>query len=727
MQKILFSVLLLTVIVTLGAQTPNWLNYTCGKEVNCLAEEGNYIWAGTNGGLVKINRYTLGKTFYNPANSGLKGIGINDIGIDSQGNKWIATQFGLNKLSSDGTWSLTLPNYTGPRFNIACLDIDNQDNVWVMGDFDGIFRYSAVTGWSNYDMSSIYPTFNLIWCLDIDGQNNVWAAGSNVLFKFDGIQWIEYADLGLYCGGGYFGVTQIASDQQGTVWLGSNYDGLLKFNGTDWTFFNINNGVIYDDYTSALYCDNANNLWVGTALGGLVKYDGNNWTVYSDYPNAIFPWRVYSILVDAQNHVWTGTEHLYEHNGTDWIAHNTANSPLQKIYQYIIHADGEGKVWLGGNSGLTCIEGQTWTNYNNANSGFPQESAFALDSDSNGKLWCLARDTGYDTLDVVSFDGTNWTVHNSSNSILTSDTYCLTVDNLNRVWLGSGHNSVFCYDGNIWSELTVPISVPWANGIIYIGADSQNNIYAYGYWGLARYNGIEWTVWQYDTIPVPIGNLLDFYIDPQDNVWIGSKAGLAQFNGTSWNHFDPDNSGVPYWYAIGMCRDNLGNLWFRSCDENTDGCLVKYDGTNWTSYYDYDYPLTDSEINDIACDSHNNLWMATDNGITVHNETGIVANEDDIIPTPSQNIYNLAIYPNPFADEAKISFDLPKAEQASLCIYDVKGRLVKRLHNAYTQKGSHSSIWDGTDKSGKQSANGVYFCRLETGSARLTKKLVLIK
>ncbi|MFO7660866.1 MAG: two-component regulator propeller domain-containing protein [Candidatus Cloacimonadaceae bacterium] len=726
MKNILFTLVFLLVIIALCAQTTNWLNYTCGKEVYCLAAENNFIWAGTNGGLVKINRLTSEKTHFNPANSGLRGTEIKAMVIDSQGNKWIATYAGLNRF--DGTnWSIHKPAGFDTYISINCLAIDAQDNIWLGGYLNGLYKYHPGNGWTHFDTINYPYVPYYVNSLAVDSQNNLWMGVYNQVVKFNGTDWIVYNNLDSYAGSYAFDVTQIACDNQVNVWLGSTNDGLLKYNGSGWTFFDINNGVIYNDYTNALYCDSANNLWLGTAFGGLIKYDGTDWTVYSDYPNAIFPWRVYDILVDAQNHIWTGTEHLYEYNGTDWTVHNTANSPLPEIRQYNVHADSQDRIWLGGNSGLTCIAGQTWTNYNNTNSGFPQESAFALDSDSNGKLWCLARDTGYDTLDVVSFDGTNWTVFNSSNSILTGDTFCLTVDNLNRVWLGSGHGTVYKYDGNAWTELTVPITVPWGNGILYIGADSQNNIYAYGYWGLARYNGTQWTVWQYDTIPVPIGNLLDFYLDPQDNVWIGSKAGLAQFNGTTWSYYDPSNSNMPYGFALAMCRDNLGNLWFRSCYEETDGCLVKFDGTTWTSFYSYDYPLTHSEINDIACDSYNNLWMATDNGITVYNETGIVANQDDVLPIVTSDIFRLKVYPNPFGAKANISFDMAKNEHVSLCIYDVKGRLVKRLHNALTQKGSNSSEWDGTDKSGKQSANGIYFCRIETSSGRQMKKLVLIK
>lgn len=726
MKKIFCLSLFITVLLTLGAQAPNWLNYTCGKEVHCQAEEGNFIWAGTNGGLVRINKLTSQKTYYTGANSGLRGLSVTGIGIDSQGNKWISTFAGLHKF--DGTnWSLTKPAEYSTNFNIRALAIDSQDNVWVGGYFFGLYKYNVSTGWTHYE--HVTPDIHIyhVYSLAIDNQDNVWTGSYNRLVKFDGNSWTAYNELYTYTGGIGFDVNFIATDNVGTVWLASDYNGMLKFSGGNWTFFDINNDVIYNEYASALYCDSDNNLWLGATLGSLAKYDGNNWTYYSHYPNSVFPWRVYSILVDSQNHIWTGTEHLYEYNGTDWTMHFTANSPLPEIAQRLIHADNQNNIWLGGSFGLTRISSSVWTNFNSTNSGFPPANAYALDSGPNGNLWCLAYDMSYDSLNVVCFDGTNWTIFNSSNSILTNDIYCLTVDYLNRLWLGTGHGTVVRYDGNAWTELTVPNTIPWATGVIDIGADSQNNIYAFGYWGLARYNGADWTVWQYDVIPVPIGNLLDFYVDNQGNVWIGSKSGLAKFDGTNWSHYNPDNSANPHWFAIAMGSDNLGNLWFRSFDEDTNGCLVKFNGSTWTSFYSYDVPLTDSEINDIACDNYNNVWMATRNGITVYNENGIVANQDEILPDLSLSLFNLNIYPNPFNNKASIGFELDKAELVSLSIYDIKGRLVKRLCNVDKSKGKHTAEWDGIDKSGKTAAAGVYFCRIETKSGRQLKKLVIVK
>jgi len=81
------------------------MNYTDGNIVYTITTEGNNIWTGTEGGLVKLNRVTGEKSFLNKANSGLPGNFIGFITQDEGGNKWIGTDMGLAKF--DGTnWTV---------------------------------------------------------------------------------------------------------------------------------------------------------------------------------------------------------------------------------------------------------------------------------------------------------------------------------------------------------------------------------------------------------------------------------------------------------------------------------------------------------------------------------------------------------------------------------------------------------------------------------------------
>jgi len=79
---------------TLFAKNPEWINYTTGNHITSTAIEGDYICIGTTDGLVRLNKTSGEKVFYNTANSGLPDNRVMSLAIDGRGNKWIGTWFG---------------------------------------------------------------------------------------------------------------------------------------------------------------------------------------------------------------------------------------------------------------------------------------------------------------------------------------------------------------------------------------------------------------------------------------------------------------------------------------------------------------------------------------------------------------------------------------------------------------------------------------------------------
>lgn len=75
---------------------------------------------------------------------------------------------------------------------------------------------------------------------------------------------------------------------------------------------------------------------------------------------------------------------------------------------------------------------------------------------------------------------------------------------------------------------------------------------------------------------------------------------------------------------------------------------------------------------------------------------------------------------NPFRDEARVRWELPRAGDARITVHDVQGRLVRRLRDGMGSA-TGEIRWDGRDGGGEAAAPGVYFVRLvgEGGSATL--------
>ncbi len=106
--------------------------------------------------------------------------------------------------------------------------------------------------------------------------------------------------------------------------------------------------------------------------------------------------------------------------------------------------------------------------------------------------------------------------------------------------------------------------------------------------------------------------------------------------------------------------------------------------------------------------------------------SGINIEEDRIIiPTDYVLEQN---YPNPFNPTTNIRFELPRDKAVSLTIFDVSGRVVKRLvDNQYLSQGVHEFQWDGTSDAGGQVASGTYLYQLKFGNFAHTKTMVLLK
>ncbi len=98
-------------------------------------------------------------------------------------------------------------------------------------------------------------------------------------------------------------------------------------------------------------------------------------------------------------------------------------------------------------------------------------------------------------------------------------------------------------------------------------------------------------------------------------------------------------------------------------------------------------------------------------------------------PTASDQISPLKIsfelhpnYPNPFNPSTTIQFDLAKAGDVKLMVFDVLGKEVATLVNGRMGAGARSAQFDG-----EKFASGVYFARLSVGKLAMTRKMVLLK
>lgn len=85
------------------------------------------------------------------------------------------------------------------------------------------------------------------------------------------------------------------------------------------------------------------------------------------------------------------------------------------------------------------------------------------------------------------------------------------------------------------------------------------------------------------------------------------------------------------------------------------------------------------------------------------------------------------ITPNPVARSARIGFDIPVPSRLRLEFLDVTGRVVSSLADGPIGPGRHTREWNGTDRSGRPLAPGVYFLRMEARAAQGTDGLMRVE
>jgi hypothetical protein len=84
-------------------------------------------------------------------------------------------------------------------------------------------------------------------------------------------------------------------------------------------------------------------------------------------------------------------------------------------------------------------------------------------------------------------------------------------------------------------------------------------------------------------------------------------------------------------------------------------------------------------------------------------------------------------YPNPFNRRTTIEYDIPEPGFVRIAIYNVRGRLVKKVVDAEIPAGRYKAVWNGDNSRGQPVASGLYFCRMNADEFVMWKKMILAK
>jgi len=374
----------------------------------------------------------------------------------------------------------------------------------------------------------------------------------------------------------------------------------------------------------------------------------------------------------------------------------------------------------------------------------------SLDIDQNGVVWI-----GSINKAVFTYDGTTWTQYNSANSYV-YDNYILSIstDALNNKWIGSRSGGLCMYDGTNWHLYDTDHSGIPSNKVSDIQFEGSN-IWVATQKGLVKFDKTSWTIYNTSNSGIPGDEIRGVAIDDKGNKWVATwNGGLGKFDGTSWTTYDPSNSLMPTTMCISIYFDgtyiwvgtSLGGhvkfdgstmevltpensgilsksvfdtkiegqkLWFASA-----GGLSSFAGNTWTTYTPGNSGLPSVYTRDVEIDKYGNKWIATDKGVAVFREGGVVGIKEPKGATADLVLY--PSYPNPAKEFTVLKWYSRKTCQVKITLYNHIGKEVIRLKNDKFSAGDHSV---NVSTSGLPA--GVYIYRIETPAETRCGKMVV--
>jgi hypothetical protein len=90
---------------------------------------------------------------------------------------------------------------------------------------------------------------------------------------------------------------------------------------------------------------------------------------------------------------------------------------------------------------------------------------------------------------------------------------------------------------------------------------------------------------------------------------------------------------------------------------------------------------------------------------------------------PEASSIHASVFPNPLRSKTVVSFHLRDATDVSVDLFDVQGRLARRLGTGLLPAGQNQVTWDGLGKTGSPVPAGMYLCRISGKGVNETMKL----
>jgi photosystem II stability/assembly factor-like uncharacterized protein len=411
--------------------------------------------------------------------------------------------------------------------------------------------------------------------------------------------------------------------------------------------------------------------------------------------------------------------HNFVYSQNYWIRQA---SPTSRLLTKCIFVDSL-YGWAAGDSGtvLYTTNGQSWVVQNSGITSSQIDDIFFL----NRRLgWGLSNDySNFGTFVLKTTDGgQTWTNSRYPDSTL----YLLTVFFIDSAtgFLGDvgGHILKTTNAGLSWNNCTINAGTCYNFPVRKINFLNSQTGFACG--GQMDITG---EVWKTTNAGL---NWDHFCICPEPMYDIKFAGGKIMISGGDYEYgamtIQSSNEGNSWNVSFDSCFGIGKSLAFRTPAEvwiplgYSRSWIVSTDSGNGGSWHCLNAPDT-SAVYSAWFTSPVNGWAFGSEGAIYKYNPGIIgiANNTNNVPFTIKLFQN---YPNPFNPSTSIKFYLAKTGKIKLAVFDLLGREVKVLINGVSEAGEKSIMFEADDL-----PSGIYFYRLEAGSYKESKKMVLIK
>jgi ligand-binding sensor domain-containing protein/signal transduction histidine kinase/DNA-binding response OmpR family regulator len=362
-------------------------------------------------------------------------------------------------------------------------------------------------------------------------------------------------------------VTIVRADGNGVLWVGTDGNGLIKFNENDNTFGMVKrlpDGRPMNIPVRA-FLEVDDELWVGTKGDGIIalKHLGKPKSTSRNFRNFISASDlldncVYSIIEGMDGLIYIGSDAagitIYDKTTKRFTKWEEIEGTASKDFFRSVHSiitDTDGSVWLGTESfGLIralikrgpggSIQLKEFENYRFADTiGPANDVIYSLSLGKSGRVWVGCRYGGLSIFNKATKEFTTYKAFSYEGAISNNDILSLFLDAKNKMWIGTSFGLNWINENDIIKEKPVFEKLSLSDGlpnntVHAITADEKGDIWVSTNNGLARINVSSRQVFTYKETDGLQSN------EFSDNAVWKNKEGYLFFGGIyGFNYFHP--------------------------------------------------------------------------------------------------------------------------------------------------------------------------------------------